>query len=148
MTKSQTLEAIERARLSHIEQMNKIDLMLRGMSVENPTSVSKKKCEFGGWLYGEQQEFIISILGLQFYEELDRAHEAWHMEYAKIYALLVPEKKEGFFAKLFHKDSVDTLILDKAKTYYIDLEANTKELLKMLEKSQRRMMATNEAKFY
>lgn len=148
MTKSQTLEAIEKARLAHIEQMKKIDLMLRGMSVENPTSVSKMQCAFGKWLYGEQKDFIVSILGLQFYEELDRAHEAWHVEYAKIYALLIPKKREGFFAKVFQKSSIDTLTIDKAKAYYVDLEANTKQLLKMLEKSQRRMMATSEAKFH
>jgi len=148
MTKSQTLEAIERARSAHIEQMKKIDLMLRGMRVENPTTVSKMECPFGKWLYGAQKDFIVSILGLQFYEDLDKAHEAWHMEYAKIYALLIPKKKEGLFAKVFQKEKIDTLSIDKAKTYYVDLEANTKQLLKMLEKSQRRMMATKEEKFH
>ncbi len=147
MTKSQTLQAIEKVKLSHIEQMEKIDLMLRGMSVENPTTVSKMKCEFGEWLYGENSAFIANILGAQFYEELDREHEAWHIEYAKINALLLQQKKEGFFTKVFSSNKPDTLSLDKAKTYYIELEAITKRLVKILDKSTRRISAINESKF-
>jgi hypothetical protein len=147
MTKLQTLEAIEKARLSHIQQMKKIDLMLRGVNVENPTSISKVKCAFGKWLYGEHKEMIAGVLGLQFYEQLDREHELWHSEYAKIYELLVPPKKEGLFAKLFSKKSVDTLTLDRAKTYYVELTATTQRLLGLLEKSQRKIHSTQESKF-
>ncbi len=148
MTKSQTIEAIEKARLSHIGQMQKIELMLKGVSVDNPTTVSKMKCEFGKWLYGRDEHFIKNLLGLQFYEELDREHEAWHIEYAKIYELLFAKKKEGFFAKIFQKNTLDTLSLDKAKAYYVELTVNTERLLKLLEKSKRRMMAINESKFH
>jgi hypothetical protein len=147
MTKSQTLEAIEKARLSHIGQMEKIDLMLKGVEIENPTSVSKTKCEFGKWLYGNDDDFMANILGLQFYEQLDKEHEAWHTEYAKIYDLLIQKKKKGFFAKVLNKNSVDTLSLDKAKAYYVELEGTTERLLHMLEKSKRRLMAINETKF-
>ena len=147
MTKSQTLQAIEKVKLSHIEQMQKIELMLRGVSVENPTTVSKMKCEFGEWLYGENSAFIANILGAQFYEQLDREHEAWHIEYAKIYALLFQKKKEGFFTKVFSSNKPDTLSIEKAKIYYIELEAATKRLLKTLEKSIRRITAINTSKF-
>ena len=147
MTKSQTLQAIEKVKLSHIEQMQKIELMLRGVSVENPTTVSKMKCEFGEWLYGENSAFIANILGAQFYEQLDREHEAWHIEYAKIYTLLFQKKQEGFFTKVFFSNKPDILAIDKAKTYYMELESTTKQLLKILEKSTRRISAINASKF-
>lgn len=147
MTKFQTLEAIERAKLAHIEQMEKIDLMLRGVSVENPTSISKVECDFGQWLYGDNTEPLKHLLGVQFYNELDREHEEWHVEYTKIYDLLLQKQSRGFFAKIFHTSSVDPLVLDKAKTYYVELEKITEKLLHSLEKSERRLAAINTSKF-
>ena len=147
MTKEETLEAIEKARLAHIEQMRKINMMLRGREVKNPTSVAKTECQFGQWLYGDTKEFLTNILGLQFYEELDNAHEKWHTEYAKIYELVVPKKKGGFFSKLLSSEEVDEMALDKAKAYNNDLEPNTENLLRMLEKSKRRINAMSESKF-
>ena len=148
MTKVETLEAIEKARLAHMEQMRKIDLLSRGREVENPTSVAKTECQFGKWLYGDTKESLVNVLGLQFYEELDRAHEIWHSEYAKIYELVVPKKKKGFFSKLLHSEEVDPMALDKAKAYYDELEKNTQTLLRMLEKSKRRINAMSEEKFH
>jgi len=147
MTKSESIEAIEKARLSHIKQMEKIDAVLNGMSVENPTTVSKMKCDFGKWLYGDDKDFIASILGSLFYEQLDVAHENWHIEYAKIHALLFQEKKTGFFAKLFDLNKIDSLTIDKAKTYFVELEQTTNTLLGILEKSKRRMDAISESKY-
>jgi len=127
--------------------MEKIDSAFRGVSVTNPTTVSKMKCEFGKWLYGENNAFIKSILGAQFYEQLDKEHEAWHSEYAKIYMLLFEKKKEGFFTKVFSSNKIDTLSIDKSKTYYVDLEVITKKLLNTLDKSIRRIGAMDPSKF-
>ena len=147
MTKAETLEAIKRAKAAHISQMDKIKGAFRGATVKNPTSVSKIECAFGKWLYGESSDSIKNILGSHFYEQLDHEHEAWHAEYAKVYALLFEEKKGGFFAKVFSSGKPDTLALDKAKTYYVELEAITKQLLNTLDKSIRRLGAIDASKF-
>jgi len=147
MTKSESIEAIEKARLSHIKQMEKIEAVLNGMSIENPTAVSKMKCDFGKWLYGDEKDLIATVLGSLFYEQLDEAHENWHIEYAKIHALLFQEKKTGFFAKIFDSNKIDSLTIDKAKTYFVELEQITKTLLGLLEKCERRMDALSESKY-
>jgi len=146
MTKLDTLEAIDKAKNSHIKQMEKIEAVLNGASVENPTTVSKMKCDFGQWLYGEDREMLEHILGTLFYNELDEAHEDWHKGYAKIHALIFHEQPKGFFTKLFN-NKVDPLNIDKAKIYFMELEQVTKKLLGILEKSKRRMSALNESKF-
>jgi len=150
MTKSETLEAIEKAKVAHISQMDKMKAAFRGATIENPTSVSKMHCAFGQWLYGENNDFIKTVLGEHFYERLDHEHEAWHAEYSKIYPLLFEKKKEkeGFFAKVFSStNEPDTLTLDKAKTYYAELETITKQLLNALDKSIRRLGAIDASKF-
>ena len=148
MTKSESLEAIEKAKNAHIKQMEKIEAALNGISVEHPTAVSKLKCDFGKWLYGENREALEHILGGLFYEELDKAHAEWHSEYAKLHALLFQEKKGGLLSRLFNANKVDTLSLDRAKAYFVELQKITKSLLLLLDKSQRRMSAVSESKFH
>jgi len=147
MTKAETLEAIEKAKAAHISQMDKMKAAFRGTTIENPTSVSKMHCTFGKWLYGENNDFIKTILGAHFYEQLDHEHEAWHAEYSKIHALLFEAKKEGFFAKVFSSKKPDSLAIDKAKTYYVEMEMITKQLLTTLDKSIRRIGAMDPSKF-
>jgi len=147
MTKSQSIEAIDNARLAHIQQMDKIEAILHGQNVDNPTSVSKMKCDFGQWLYGKENESIQSILGAQFYEQLDVMHERWHSEYAKIYDILFKEKKQGLFSKMFNKNKIDSLTVDRVTIYYVELQETTKQLLHILDKSKRRMEAINESKY-
>ncbi|WP_457748691.1 CZB domain-containing protein [Sulfurimonas sp.] len=147
MNKEQTITAIEAARKAHIEQMDKIKFLLAGKEVDNLTPVSKIKCTFGQWLYGDD-ESVKSILGVQFYENLDTIHETWHMQYAKIHAIFIREKKEGFFSKIFGVHKIDALELERAKVYYKDLEEATKELLRILDTSQRRVQALSESKFH
>jgi len=147
MTKSQSIEAIDNARLAHIQQMDKIEAILHGQNVDNPTSVSKIKCDFGQWLYGKEDKAIQFILGAQFYEQLDVMHERWHNEYAKIYDILFKEKKQGLFSKMFNKNKIDSLTLDRVTIYYVELQETTKELLHILDKSKRRMEAINESKY-
>lgn len=147
MNKEETLDAIGRAREAHLEQMDKIESLIEGENVDNLTPVSKTKCQFGQWLYGDKDK-IKSILGVQFYENLDTVHEAWHIQYAKIHAIFVNGKREGLFSKIFATHKIDALDLEKAKVYYKDLEHTTKDLLRLLDASQRRVQALPPSKFY
>lgn len=148
MNKRETLNAIEDAREAHIEQLEKVKLLIQGMHVKNLTPISKMKCQFGHWLYGDAQK-MKDILGVQFYEDLDIIHEAWHLVYAKIYAIYIGEEKEGVFSRLFRKHKVVSAIeREKANLHFKDLEHATKDLLRVLDASQRRVQALNESKFH
>ena len=147
MNKEETLNAIEHAREAHMEQMDKIKFLIEGKDVDNLTPISKVKCQFGQWLYSDTEK-MKRILGVQFYENLDTIHEAWHTQYAKIHAIFVSEEGKGFFSKIFGTHKVNALEQEKAKVYYKDLEQATKNLLRALDASQRRVQALSPSKFH
>ena len=147
MDKEKTIEAICNARKAHETQMKKIQTLLSGKEVENPTSVAKTECDFGKWLYDENNH-LKEILGSLFYSNLETIHARWHIEYARVFDLYFKGKKGGLLSKMFKSDKVTDMELDKAKLYYSELEATTTELLKAIASSLRRVEALNERKFY
>ena len=146
MNKADMLKALESAKKSHIEQMNKIESLLAGDVVENPTPVGKMECDFGKVFYGNQDDFFL-ILGAQFYQKLDALHEKWHLDYVKINDIFFKEKSEGFFSKLIGSNKINPLNYDKAKLYYVELSEVTNELLHLLDVSMRRVVALSDSKF-
>jgi len=145
MDKITMIKALEDARKLHQLQMTKIQQLIAGKKIEHPTAVGKMDCECGLWFYGNKEN-LIAILGAQLFERLDKSHEAWHMEYRKIYNIFYKGEKKSFFSKLIGS-KVDTLELDKAKLYYSELQAITKELLHTAETAIRRVSALSDAKF-
>jgi len=148
MTKDETLEAIKKARESHELQMDKIEAAMSGSDVSNPAPPDKTKCDFGLWLYGEDNH-IKEIVGSQFFTNLDTEHTKWHAEYKKIYDILFAKRSsKGLFSKLLGKNNLDPMQLDKVKYYYVTLQEISKALLKALASSERRISALNESKFH
>ncbi|MBU1927644.1 CZB domain-containing protein, partial [bacterium] len=86
MNKSKSLDAIENARKSHELQMAKIEALIHGKEVENPTAVAKTQCEFGKWLYNQDNR-VKEILGMQFYTEIETLHGKWHSEYLRVFEI-------------------------------------------------------------
>ncbi len=148
MDKIQTIEKIQKVKKFHEFQMENLQDFLNGKHVEAPTCISKTQCEFGRWLYGNDNN-IEKILGSQFYGSLDKLHTQWHQEYAKIYKLVCENKQKGFFTKFFGncEGRLDPLLLDKAKLYHEDLKEISQELLKVLVLCQRRVFAMNDSMF-
>ena len=147
MDKLKTLEAVKNARKSHESQMAKIEAVINGHTVDTPTVVSKSKCNFGLWLYDDENH-IKEILGSQFYDKIEFLHAQWHTEYTKIFEIFFKEEKKGFFEKILgSKKKVEGMELDKAKLYHENLLITTKELLKVLVSSERRIEAMSESKF-
>ena len=146
MTKQQTLDAIQTAKKYHEVQMEKINALVSGKSVVDPTAVSKRECELGKWIY-DDEEHLRDILGAQFYENIERLHGKWHEQYYKIYEIFFIKPKQGLLSKLFKQDEISQLERDKAKLYYAELKQNTEELLKIITSSQRRVNALSESKF-
>jgi len=146
MNRDETLEAILKARLSHESQMAKIKSVIEGDEVKNPTAVAKTKCEFGKWLYDEDNK-VQKILGAQFYNNIETLHSKWHIEYIRRFEIFFKNKKSGLFAKIMGTDKIDEMELDKAKLYHTELLQTTSDLLRALDVSQRRVSALGDSKF-
>jgi len=144
MKKNDMLDALKGAKKTHQEQMLKVENLLNGKEVSHPTEVGKHACRCGLWFYPNKDD-LINILGLQLFEKLDKYHELWHEEYAKIHAIFFKEKK-GLFSKMFGKKP-DSLELDKAKMYQKELITISEELYHIADVAIRRISALSESKF-
>jgi len=140
------LEAIENAKTVHLVQMEKIASEIAGKKIDNPTALGKMECECGVWFHEHEKE-MKAILGLQFFERLDKKHEKWHLDYANIYNIFFKEEKKGFLSKIIGSSKHDMMELDKAKLYYSELKADTQELLQVADAAIRRVSALSESKF-
>lgn len=146
MTKKQTIEAIQRARESHLSQMEKIDAVINGKKVENPTALAKTECDFGQWLYGDEKQLRV-VLGALFFTKLEVMHENWHKEYKRLFDIFFKDEKKGLLSKVFGSSKIDSLEIDKAKLYYSELKNTTDELLKIIASCERKVSAMNDSKF-
>ena len=146
MNKEEMIESLQRAKKIHIAQMQKIESLLDGDSVENPTAVSKTECDYGKWFYGNKDQ-VMRIIGAQLYERIDKFHEEWHMGYVRIFNIFFKDKKEGLFSKLLGSHKANPLEIDKGRLYYLELNEVTKNLLSATDAAIRRVSALNESKF-
>lgn len=149
MDKNKTIESIQKARKAHLAQMDKIAAVIAGEKVDNPTAVASTECDFGKWLYADENK-LEEILGSLFFSKLEVMHSKWHLEYARVFEIFFKDKdkKRGIFSKLMASNKIDPLEMDKAKLYYTELQATTAELLKIIDSSERRINAMNEGKFH
>jgi|FLOH01.1.fsa_nt_gi hypothetical protein len=147
MNKEQALVDIHEAKHALVVQMRKMEDLIGGMDVPNPIAAAKEKCEFGKWLYSYDNH-MREILGEQFYKRLEVLHKKWFVDYMKIFDMFVHEDEKTFLSKLLHGGNISSLNLDKAKLYFLELKETTTELLVALDKSERRLNALNESKFY
>jgi len=147
MNKEKTLQSILNAKKAHESQMQKINTALDGGDVNNPTALSKTECDFGNWLYDEDNN-LRKVLGSLFYDKLELLHAKWHQEYINVFEILFKkEKKKGFFSKFTKTAKISEMDMDKVKLYHLELKTTTKELLQSIDASHRRLMALQEAKF-
>ena len=146
MEKNQMITALQNARKSHRLQMRNISSMIKGKEVNEKLEVDKHKCEFGKWLYNEDNR-IKNILGSQFYAKLDDEHTRWHSECHKISDILSVEEKKGFISKLIASNKEEHMKREKAGIYHEQLKIKTEELLKVLISSERRLEAMHDDKF-
>jgi len=146
MTRLQTLEAIENARVAHLEQMQKIEALIEGRSVRKLTAVDKSECEFGRWFFGES-DTLKRLLGAQLYKSIDAIHEYWHLEYEKIYDIFMNESDGSMVSKLLGFYHIPKKRMDEVLFYYKELQITSEDLLKALESSKRRVLALKESKF-
>lgn len=147
MTKTEMLEAVVAAKDIHKKEMEKIENIIKGKSVEEPTALGKMECACGKWFYANE-DMMKKILGHQLFERLDKTHEKWHKDYSRVYEIYQnqKERKTGFFSKIINK-KMDALEYDKLKLYYKELSQITDELFREADAAIRRITALQESKF-
>ena len=147
MTRKQILRALEHAYEYHVEQMEKVTLLVEGNKVKNPTPRMKNECDFGKWLYGDASR-IKRLLGIQFYDEMELIHEFWHIQYEKIYDLYYHDDEDGLLTKLFgNRRRLSEEEHKEVQEYYKALSRATDDLLDALSASKRRILALTEYTF-
>ena len=146
MNKSETLKSMLAAKKAHLDRMERVKERLNGETEEELTIVSKKECGFGSWFYYDRR--LKSLLGTQFYDNLEQLHSKWHVEYQKLYELCYESRnKKGLVSKIVRKKTVSQMALDKAKLYYSELEITTDDFVRAIDASYRRLNALNESYF-
>jgi len=144
MKKKTVLKAIDHAYEYHVEQMEKVTLLVEGEKVNNPTPLLNNECEFGKWLYGDAQK-IKNLLGLQFYKNMEVIHEFWHIQYGKLYEIYYRDKKERLLTKILgNRRRLSKEERELVEEYYEDLQKATDDLLEALSASKRRVIALKE----
>ncbi len=147
MKKKQVIKAIEDVQEYHLQQMEKVNLLVSGKKVKNLTPKSKDACEFGGWLYGDASR-IKKLLGIQFYKSMDLIHEYWHLQYEKIYNIYYDDEEDGVFNKLLgYRKKLSPEECQEVEDIYSGLEQATEDLLEALTASKRRIVALKESMF-
>lgn len=146
MKKAVVLRELENTKRVHIEQMEKIELLLEGYFITEPTELAKTDCEFGRLFYGNKDDFL-PLIGAQFFHKIDLLHEKWHNEYANVYEIFYKVRDQGIFSKLRGTHKIKQVEYDKANMYYSRLNKTTTQLLRMLDISIRRVSSLNDSKF-
>ncbi|WP_024954736.1 CZB domain-containing protein [Sulfurospirillum arcachonense] len=147
MNKNQTLQKMQDIRKVHVFQTDKILAAITGQKIDKPTALNSTECEFGKWLYDENNR-LKDLWGSIFFNDIETIHAQWHKEYAKLFEILFKKKKKGLFSKMMNLSDIDPLDLDKAKLYYVELKETTSQLLKLLYLCEKRVSALNEEKFH
>jgi len=147
MTKQQMLDAIENMKQMHNAQMQKIENVIEGKEIDEPTPLSKKECSCGEWFYSNEKE-LKDIFGAQLLEKFDLCHEKWHQDYLKIYEIYFKDQKKGFFSKLLGSSKIDAMQTDKARVYFTELQSDTEVFFQTVNVASRRVHALSDAKFH
>ncbi|MEA2111287.1 MAG: hypothetical protein U9P71_04500 [Campylobacterota bacterium] len=131
--KNIVVQNIQKAKESHLSQLHYIQLLVRGIKVEeNKIFKSQYDCVFGQWLFGEGSQ-LKEHLDRSLLDEIESLHAIWHDEYLKIYQIFFL-KKSGMLTRFLGKDvEVSAMDRDRAKAYLNDLEATTERLIVKLD---------------
>lgn len=151
MTKEDVLEHLKDAKTAHTRWVDKAELLINGVSVEERLSpVEVTECKFGQWLYSDGK--ILSGLSnnpIECMQNIEKLHSDLHDTYLKIFKVYFPQEKQksflsGFFGK--KKKEVSELELEFTKGEYEKIKKVSKELLDEINRLERRLGAVSEEK--
>jgi len=121
-------DAIDQARLAHINWLIHVKALLEGMPVEKDISLVPEESNFGKWYYSEGEK-VLSHLPL--YGTVAEKHHNVHEKYKTIHQLLFNSNSQTYVIKNA-KRHFKTDILAKAKSTFVNLNAESEEMLRAL----------------
>jgi hypothetical protein len=147
MTRKNILAEIDNAQNAHNDQVKKIDNLFDGFKVEEPTALDKKKCDFGLWLYGEDNR-IKEFIGDDMYENLIRCHDTWHIDYNEIYEAFYNKPEQNFVEKVLHiQKGMDPVTLHMSNFYHREIIVASCKLICHLDECKKIILSLDESKF-
>ena len=147
MTKEEVLNELRMAKSAHIGWVQRAKLVISGFTIEeNAIPVNSTECKFGKWFYADGQRLnYIRNNPVECLEEIEQFHFKLHDMYVNIYKIYYEHGKVGFFSKMFGtKRKVTDEDELRAKEYYYKLEDISKELIKLLNTLERRIIAVSD----
>ena len=151
MEKENIIENLQKAKLSNLQWIDRANSLISGTKKDTGTvPIEEKESEFGQWLYGEGELLKkLSNNPLECMKSIEVLHQHIHKNYFKIYHIYFSdEKKAGFFSKLMgaKRQEVNTNEEKEAKLLLESLEQYANDLMKELERLERRIEAVGQEK--
>ncbi|MBU0633142.1 CZB domain-containing protein [bacterium] len=148
MDKNEALEHLRDAKKAHLKWLQRAKALISNIPVEKDAiPVDYTECAFGQWFYSEGQEIAL-MPGMDSIGEIGKKHEELHDEYIKIFKIYFGDANKTLFSKLFNlRKKVTDAEQDVARRYYSNLKDISDELLKHIEKLERRINALPQSAF-
>ena len=148
MKKEEILSQLRVAKAAHISWVQRAKMLIEGFTInENSIPVNSTECQFGQWFYSEGQRLNdIRNNPIESMQEIENLHFKLHDVYLNIYKIYYEMEKKGFFSRLFgKKKKVTEEDKARAKEYYDEMNAISKELVNALNIMERRINVVNDA---
>lgn len=148
MDKHEVLEHLRNAKKAHLKWLQRAKALISDIPVEQDAiPVDYTECMFGQWFYSDGQELAL-MPGMDCITEIGTKHQELHDEYIKIFKIYFGDTHKSFFSKLFKlRKKLTDAEQDVARRYYDNLKYISDELLKHIEKLERRISALPQSSF-
>ena len=148
MDKNEVLDHLRNAKKAHLKWIQRAKALISNIPVEKDAiPMDYTECMFGQWFYSDGQEIAL-MPGMDCISQIGTKHQELHDEYIKIFKIYFGDANKSFFSKLFNlKKKVSETEQDIARQYYENLKHISDELLKHIEKLERRISALPQSAF-
>lgn len=148
MDKEVVLSQLRAAKAAHISWVQRAKMLIEGVSMdEKAIPVNSTECQFGKWFYSDGQSLnTLRNNPVECMSEIEDLHFKLHDIYLQIFKIYYENDKKGFFAKLFgNKRKVSDAEQAKARDYFDEMNAVSKELVEVLNRMERRVSVLSNA---
>ena len=148
MNKNEVLDHLRDAKKAHLKWLQRAKALISNIPVEKDAiPMDYTECMFGQWFYSDGQK-IAMMAGMDCIAEIGVKHQALHDEYLKIFKIYFGDANKSFFSKLFNlKKHVSESEQEIAKEFYNTLKGISDDLLKLIDKLERRITALQQSAF-
>lgn len=148
MNKEVTIEQLNTAKKAHISWVSKAKALIDGLPVQKEQiPVDCTACKFGKWYYSDAQA-LNYIPGMGYLSQIEEEHCKLHDMYMKIFKIYFDESNMSFFLKVFgSKKKVSVAEHQLAEEYFLELSANSKKLVDLIDRLEKRLHVLNEYRF-